>query len=154
MGTLSLFAYSNLAYNLEKGLDWHGSSAQDVWASVNALSVILKNNNYWNFWLLDVDSPVVVMGHSNGGQGAWYLASRYPDRVLGGLYSLVFLRYCITRSWWHSDPRGRIHQVTGICPADNVSVCVSKIWLLWWLLIRQDLRISLILRYALFSSRH
>lgn len=27
-----------------------------------------------------------MMGHSNGGQGAWHLSSRYPDRVLGGWY--------------------------------------------------------------------
>lgn len=24
------------------------------------------------------------MGHSNGGQGAWYMASRWPDRICAG----------------------------------------------------------------------
>lgn len=27
---------------------------------------------------------VSLIGHSNGGQGAWHLAARYPDRVVGG----------------------------------------------------------------------
>jgi pimeloyl-ACP methyl ester carboxylesterase len=27
---------------------------------------------------------VVLLGHSNGGQGVWYLAERYPDRVIAG----------------------------------------------------------------------
>ena len=25
-----------------------------------------------------------LVGHSNGGQGAWHLAARYPDRIVGG----------------------------------------------------------------------
>jgi len=27
---------------------------------------------------------VILIGHSNGGQGTWYMASRFPDRVLAG----------------------------------------------------------------------
>ena len=37
-------------------------------------------------------SRVLVMGHSNGGQGSWYLAARYPDRVVAGVWRCaVFL---------------------------------------------------------------
>lgn len=28
---------------------------------------------------------LIVLGHSNGGQGAYHFMSHYPDRVLGGI---------------------------------------------------------------------
>ncbi len=40
---------------------------------------------------IEEDTKVVLIGHSNGGQGVWYMASRYPDRVLAG-YAFRFLR--------------------------------------------------------------
>jgi pimeloyl-ACP methyl ester carboxylesterase len=66
------------------------------------------------------------MGHSNGGQGAWHLASRFPDRVLGGSrfprappqhYSLAPL----------SGPSSLIHQVTGLCPPPHVAACLPHL---------------------------
>lgn len=69
---------------VHKGLDWHGPSAHDAWDSVDALSGILEMNASWQQWGYAARIPVVIVGHSNGGQGAWYLASRFPDRVLGG----------------------------------------------------------------------
>jgi pimeloyl-ACP methyl ester carboxylesterase len=53
---------------------------------LDAMVLILEENSIWHPWKLTTNTSVVVMGHSNGGQGAWYLASRYPDRVIGGLY--------------------------------------------------------------------
>jgi pimeloyl-ACP methyl ester carboxylesterase len=55
-----------------------------MWASVDALVVILDNNKSWHLWRMTESTPVVLIGHSNGGQGAWHIASRYPDRVLAG----------------------------------------------------------------------
>ena len=69
---------------LLQGLDWHGPSVQDTWSTVEALADIIQHRRDWHPWKLADDTRVVVSGHSNGGQGAWYLASRYPDRVVGG----------------------------------------------------------------------
>ena len=67
-----------------QGLDWHGPSAQDAWQAVAALGAILARTERWAAWRLAPDPRVLVLGHSNGGQGAWYLAARFPDRVVGG----------------------------------------------------------------------
>ena len=66
-----------------QGLDWHGPSALDVWASVDSLLGLLRASPTWKGWATSEDR-VVLLGHSNGGQGAWYLAERYPDRVIAG----------------------------------------------------------------------
>jgi len=76
-----------------QGLDWHGPSALDAWETINALSSILRNNNEWKKWSFKPDSGVVIIGHSNGGQGAVYLASRYPDKILGGICLLRNLSF-------------------------------------------------------------
>jgi len=68
-----------------QGLDWHGPSAQDVWSSLDALVATLERNQLWHSWRLAKGTAAIVMGHSNGGQGSWYLGSRYPDRVIAGL---------------------------------------------------------------------
>ena len=73
-----------------QGLDWHGPSAADAFSSVTALSDILSANCKWKKWGFDPDTRVVLMGHSNGGQGAWYMAARWPDRVCGGAYTHLF----------------------------------------------------------------
>jgi len=106
------------------GLDWHGPSAQDAWASIDALFSILQSDSNWKHWEISSKSRVVLMGHSNGGQGAWYLASRYPDRVIGGMVSLcvsLFLRNFSERSL-PSDSRGCIYQVSSLCSIDHVEI--------------------------------
>lgn len=80
-------------------MDWHGPSAADAWSTADALYTILRDRGIepvstaltsWNGWtapyrdLVERSDKVVVVGHSNGGQGTWYLTSRWPDRVLGG----------------------------------------------------------------------
>ena len=34
----------------------------------------------------------LLVGHSNGGQGAWYLASRFPDRVVGVVAAAAYIK--------------------------------------------------------------
>lgn len=77
--------YSSLSLYLQ-GLDWHGPSTADAFAAVSALSHILCSSGAgrWAKWSFDTDTRVILMGHSNGGQGAWYMASRWPDRVCAG----------------------------------------------------------------------
>lgn len=69
-----------------QGLDWHGPSATDVWESLDALTTLLEKRVYEfpGFWKIARHTQVLMLGHSNGGQGTWYLSSRYPDRILGG----------------------------------------------------------------------
>lgn len=55
----------------------------DVWASVDSLRGLLRASSTWKEWATSEDK-VVLVGHSNGGQGVWYLAERYPDRVIAG----------------------------------------------------------------------
>ena len=62
-------------------MDWHGPSADDAWGTVSALASILGTSSKWKAWMI-APEKVVIMGHSNGGQGTWYNASRHPDRVV------------------------------------------------------------------------
>lgn len=62
------------------GLDWHGPSADDAWDTVSSLDVILKTCSRQKDWAI-APEKVVIIGHSNGGQGTWYNAARHPDRV-------------------------------------------------------------------------
>ncbi|KAJ7168119.1 hypothetical protein C8R43DRAFT_1060269 [Mycena crocata] len=107
------------------GLDWHGPSAKDAWDSVDALVNILGRNPAWHPRRLAASTPVVLMGHSNGGQGAWYLASRFPDRVLGVvpasayIKSQAYVSLLMSRSAHFIDPAVRAILETSLTPDDN-----------------------------------
>jgi pimeloyl-ACP methyl ester carboxylesterase len=70
--------------DVRQGLDWHGPSAADAFAAVAALHDILCPG--FVDWAYPRDTKLVIMGHSNGGQGAWYVASRWPDKVKAGMF--------------------------------------------------------------------
>ncbi|KAH9925275.1 uncharacterized protein B0H18DRAFT_1170833 [Fomitopsis serialis] len=74
------------------GLDWHGPSAMDAWGSVDALGAILKSRDAWRGYELADDTRVLLLGHSNGGQGAWWNAARYPDRVAAVIPAAAYLK--------------------------------------------------------------
>ena len=78
-----------LIVSILKGLDWHGPSAAGAWACVSALRIILSEHNIFHAWRFAENTKVILLGHSNGGQGVWYMASRYPDRVLAGKLHLL-----------------------------------------------------------------
>ncbi|KAF8078159.1 hypothetical protein FPV67DRAFT_1603782 [Lyophyllum atratum] len=107
------------------GLDWHGPSARDVWAAANALSSVLQSNRDWKGWKISSNPQVVLVGHSNGGQGAWYLASRYPDRVLGVvpaagyIKSHAYVPLTMSRSSHYIDPALRALLESSLTPDDN-----------------------------------
>ncbi|TFK42788.1 hypothetical protein BDQ12DRAFT_293178 [Crucibulum laeve] len=107
------------------GLDWHGPSAAEAWASVDALETMLSTHNRWNFPTLKSNTPVVVIGHSNGGQGAWYLASRFPDRVLGVVPAAGYIKsqsyvpLILSRAAHFSDPALRSVLESSLTPDDN-----------------------------------
>ncbi|KAJ7090213.1 hypothetical protein B0H15DRAFT_779111 [Mycena belliarum] len=105
------------------GLDWHGPSAQDAWGSVDALFTILDANHAWHPRRLTRGTPVVLMGHSNGGQGAWYLASRFPDRVLGVVPAAAYIKsqayVPLIISAHFIDPAVRAILESSLTPDDN-----------------------------------
>ncbi|KAJ7684731.1 hypothetical protein DFH06DRAFT_1277353 [Mycena polygramma] len=107
------------------GLDWHGPSAEDAWGSVDALAEILDANPAWHTRKVKDGTPVALMGHSNGGQGAWYLASRFPDRVLGVvpaagyIKSQAYVSLLMSRSAHFIDPAVRAILESSLTPDDN-----------------------------------
>ncbi|KAH7927722.1 hypothetical protein BV22DRAFT_255973 [Leucogyrophana mollusca] len=108
------------------GLDWHGPSAQDAWSTVDGLHDILAGNGSpWAAWSFVKDTKVVVIGHSNGGQGAWYLASRFPDRVLGVvpaagyIKAQAYVNLAMSRSAHFIDPSLRAILESSFTPDDN-----------------------------------
>ena len=56
----------------------------DAWGTVEALREILHTRPQWHPWNYATNAKVAIVGHSNGGQGTWYTAARYPDRVVVG----------------------------------------------------------------------
>lgn len=107
------------------GLDWHGPSAKDAFDSVNALSSVLSKRPDWSLNAPPVNMPVVAIGHSNGGQGVWYLASRYPDRVLaivpaaGYIKSQSYVPLTFSRSAHFIDPALRAILESSFTADDN-----------------------------------
>jgi len=62
------------------GDDWHVWGLADVTAAVLAISDWMVNMN-WTGPGIDQESWIVT-GHSNGGQGAWFISTHHPDRVI------------------------------------------------------------------------
>jgi len=62
------------------GDDWHVWGLADVQAAVMAIPDWIRNMN-WSGPGVDTESWVVT-GHSNGGQGAWFIATHQPDKVV------------------------------------------------------------------------
>lgn len=69
------------------GYDWRGPSAQDALAALEAVQRRgAQSDNHAR-----VADTAVVVGHSNGGQGTFYLASRFPDTFKGSIPISGFL---------------------------------------------------------------
>ncbi|KAL4065302.1 hypothetical protein J3A83DRAFT_4436701 [Scleroderma citrinum] len=100
-----------------QGLDWHGPSSADAFLTVTALSHILSGSRERRSWGFDPDTRVVLMGHSNGGQGAWYMAARWPDRVCGVVPAAGYIK---SQAFSHFiDPFLRAVLETSLTPDDN-----------------------------------
>jgi predicted esterase len=59
--------------------DWHTWGLADVDAAVRAVARYARDNRWRKSGV--IERPLVVCGHSNGGQGTWHLALAQPDRV-------------------------------------------------------------------------
>ncbi|KAH7107482.1 hypothetical protein BKA62DRAFT_683529 [Auriculariales sp. MPI-PUGE-AT-0066] len=75
------------------GFDWHGPSTTHALATVPALAEILASHpSFSKQPLFREDSRFVLVGHSNGGQGSWFLASRHPDRVAAVMPAAAYMK--------------------------------------------------------------
>ncbi|KAI0747842.1 hypothetical protein C8Q80DRAFT_1219255 [Daedaleopsis nitida] len=107
------------------GLDWHGPSARDAFATVEALHTILNAREEWSKWGLAPQTKVLLFGHSNGGQGAWFNAARNPDRVIGVvpaagyIKSQAYVQWALSRSAHYIDPALRAILDSSLTADDN-----------------------------------
>ncbi len=62
------------------GDDWHVWGYADVAAAASAIPQWIRNMN-WSGPGVDTGSWFVT-GHSNGGQGAWFISTHQPDKVI------------------------------------------------------------------------
>jgi predicted esterase len=94
------------------GYDWHGPSAEHTFAARDALAEAVGRLSVGGED--DQDRPTsnatILVGHSNGGQGATYLMERYPDRFVGAVAAAGYLKiqsYVAFTQWassHHVDP--------------------------------------------------
>ncbi|GJE86814.1 hypothetical protein PsYK624_028970 [Phanerochaete sordida] len=109
----------------EWGLDWHGPSTTDAWAALAALPAILSARAEWAPWAYPASTRVVLLGHSNGGQGAWHVAERFPDRVRALVPAAAYMKAQAYVPLLHSrsarfiDPYMRAVLETALTPDDN-----------------------------------
>ncbi|KAF9576165.1 hypothetical protein EC968_010288 [Mortierella alpina] len=70
---------------LSRGYDWHGASMKNVASAVESLASNLYGvpEHLKNLPGMRPDPERLLMaGHSNGGQGAWFMVSHYPDKAI------------------------------------------------------------------------
>ncbi|KAJ3100428.1 hypothetical protein HDU97_002215 [Phlyctochytrium planicorne] len=77
---------------LHGGFDWHGPSYRNVESALVYLShmhgvpIDLQQG-----YAID-ENRLVYTGHSNGGQGAWWMTSHYPDKALAAIPASGYLK--------------------------------------------------------------
>ncbi|KAK3672869.1 hypothetical protein LTR78_007222 [Recurvomyces mirabilis] len=93
--------------------DWHTWGLADVEAAIAAIPTWIENNE-WEGVGVDTDRWLVT-GHSNGGQGAWYIVTHRPDNVVAAAplsgYSSI-QNYVPYTMWRPSDP-GKVAVIQG-----------------------------------------
>ena len=84
LGTASSKHYS-LVLILTKGYDWRGPSSLSAFDALSTLRHLVPVHG---LPAIPQNSKVVLFGHSNGGQGVWHNAARWPDEVAAGKIAL------------------------------------------------------------------
>ncbi|KAF9912082.1 hypothetical protein EC991_001028 [Linnemannia zychae] len=67
------------------GYDWHGASVKNVLNAIDSLASTLPGvpEHLRGLPGMQPDSnKLFIAGHSNGGQGAWFLATHFPDKAI------------------------------------------------------------------------
>lgn len=93
------------------GFDWHGPSHRNVEYALDALHVFASS---YRTDMAVNRNKLVYVGHSNGGQGAWWMASHYPDKALAGT-SIHIHNRCIQTHHLSSDACLGIYQTPVLC---------------------------------------
>lgn len=88
------------------GDDWHRWGIADIEAAVAAIPQWITTME-WHGVGVDTERWLVT-GHSNGGQGVWYVLTHRPDKILGAApvsgYSSI-QAYVPYQFWHEADPR-------------------------------------------------
>lgn len=101
----------------EWGMDWHGISADDARMALHAARQVVGNigGKKWNSFTDEtvrrdedgwfISNKTILMGHSNGGQGAWHIAARYPDEFIAVVPAAGYLKIqdYVNYNAWTSD---------------------------------------------------
>ncbi|CAG8489151.1 15329_t:CDS:10 [Acaulospora morrowiae] len=67
------------------GYDWHGPSLRNIHAAIKTLATRLPGvPKHEKRTIIPDPKKLFVSGHSNGGQGAWFFISHFPDLVVAG----------------------------------------------------------------------
>lgn len=88
------------------GDDWHQWGWADVDAALIAISVWISQIG-WEGPHADI-SRLLVAGHSNGGQGAWFALLHHPDRIIAAAIASGYAsiqKYVPYSFWYETDPR-------------------------------------------------
>ncbi|KAJ5698262.1 hypothetical protein N7462_000267 [Penicillium macrosclerotiorum] len=87
------------------GDDWHYWGIADLQAALLAIPDWIANVDWRGPTSSQED--LIVVGHSNGGQGAWYFSTHFPDKVSGvapvAAYTSIE-NYVPYTMWQFSDP--------------------------------------------------
>ncbi|KAL2817217.1 hypothetical protein BDW59DRAFT_166031 [Aspergillus cavernicola] len=87
------------------GDDWHTWGAADIRAAINAISHWMDAVSWTGPGILADDW--IAIGHSNGGQGVWFLTTHHPDNVIAATpvsgYSSIE-NYVSYNMWQDSEP--------------------------------------------------
>ncbi|CAO3675016.1 unnamed protein product [Umbelopsis ramanniana] len=93
------------------GYDWHGASMINVFQAVDELTrQVPQILSHKGAIVTGDSSKLVYIGHSNGGQGAWYLGTHFPDRAVAVFAAAGYTKiqdYVPYGNWLsvsHSDP--------------------------------------------------
>ncbi|ORZ23581.1 hypothetical protein BCR42DRAFT_405061 [Absidia repens] len=113
------------------GMDWHGPSMKNAFCSLDGLVKVMdllfsksmehhQQSSVDYGWVVGklstrllislIDDNLYSYSHSNGGQGAWYLATHYPDRAVAVVAAAGYVKiqdYVSYSNWIshsHIDP--------------------------------------------------
>ena len=93
------------------GDDWHIWGLADVEAAISAIPKWIEQVE-WDGAGVDIDKWF-VSGHSNGGQGAWYILTHRPDKVIAAAVVSAYssIQNYVPYTFWHSAEPAKEHLV-------------------------------------------
>ncbi|KAJ3388598.1 hypothetical protein HDU92_001416 [Lobulomyces angularis] len=93
------------------GFDWHGPSYKQIESSLEILAQDLPGVpiNFKKIYEMDI-TKLIYTGHSNGGQGAWWLTSHFPENAVlsvpasGYIKMQMYVPYFLRAGDSYADP--------------------------------------------------